>query len=135
MAFKYLQLAAALQAEISMGSFPDKLPTEKELAQAHRVSRQTVRQALDHLVSLGFIEKRQGSGSWVLSGARTGGSSRVAIVTSYIDNYIFPSILQDIQNILTRRNYSALLYATQNLTRQDTPSDMKPQIQIHQRTA
>ncbi len=114
MAFKYLQLAAALQAEISMGSFPDKLPTEKELAQAHRVSRQTVRQALDHLVSLGFIEKRQGSGSWVLSGARTGGSSRVAIVTSYIDNYIFPSILQDIQNILTRRNYSALLYATQN---------------------
>ena len=62
MAFKYLQLAAALQAEISMGSFPDKLPTEKELAQAHRVSRQTVRQALDHLVSLGFIEKRQGSG-------------------------------------------------------------------------
>lgn len=114
MAFKYLQLATELQAEISRGTFPDKLPTEKELAEAYQVSRQTVRQALEHLVNLGLIEKRQGSGSRVLDKGRSAGSNRIAIVTSYIDNYIFPSVLQDIQKILTRRNFSTLLYATQN---------------------
>ena len=63
MSFKYLQLAAALQAEIVQGAFPDKLPTEKELTERYQVSRQTVRQALERLVELGLIEKRQGSGS------------------------------------------------------------------------
>ena len=66
MSFKYLQLAAALQAEIVQGAFPDKLPTEKELTERYQVSRQTVRQALERLVELGLIEKRQGSGSRVL---------------------------------------------------------------------
>ena len=47
MSFKYLQLAAALQAEIVQGAFPDKLPTEKELTERYQVSRQTVRQALE----------------------------------------------------------------------------------------
>lgn len=114
MSFKYLQLATELQAEISRGTFPDKLPTEKELAEAYQVSRQTVRQALEHLVGLGLIEKRQGSGSRVVDTARSSGSRRIAIVTSYIDNYIFPSVLQDIQKVLTRRNFSTMLYATQN---------------------
>lgn len=114
MSFKYLQLATELQAEISRGTFPDKLPTEKELTEAYQVSRQTVRQALEHLVRLGLIEKRQGSGSRVLDRGRPAGSRRVAIVTSYIDNYIFPSVLQDIQKVLVRQNCSTLLYATQN---------------------
>lgn len=66
MAFKYLRLAAELQAEISAGTFTDKLPTEQALCDAYQVSRQTVRQALDHLVGLGLIEKRQGSGTRVV---------------------------------------------------------------------
>lgn len=114
MPFKYLQLATELQAEIARGTFPDKLPTEKELSEAYQFSRQTVRRALDYLVELGLVEKRQGSGSRVLNGSQAGGSDRVAIVTSYIDDYIFPAVLQDIQKILTRRNYSTMLYATQN---------------------
>ena len=51
MSFKYLQLAAQLQAEITRGSFSsDKLPTEMELVSTYQVSRQTVRRALDHPV-------------------------------------------------------------------------------------
>ena len=56
MAFKYLRLAAELQAAISEGTFADKLPTEQTLCDAYQVSRQTVRQALEHLVELGLIE-------------------------------------------------------------------------------
>ena len=114
MAFKYLRLATELQTEITKGTFPDKLPTEQELAEAYQVSRQTVRQALDLLVEMGLIQKRQGCGSRVLDKGRSAGSGRIAVVTSYIDDYIFPTILQDIQAVLTRRNYSTLLFSTQN---------------------
>ena len=114
MAFKYLRLAAELQAELSAGTFPDKLPTEQALCEAYQVSRQTVRQALEYLVELGLIEKRQGSGSRVVR-RRSFGTDRVAVVTSYIDDYIFPSVLQDIQRVLVRRGYSTLLFATNNM--------------------
>lgn len=114
MAFKYLQLAAQLQGEISNGIYTDKLPTEQVLAEVYRVSRQTVRRALEVLVERGVIEKRQGSGSRVRRQMLDRGSGRVAIVTSYINDYIFPTVLQDIQSVLTARSYSALLFATQN---------------------
>lgn len=114
MAFKYLQLSAALQTEIARGTFPDKLPTEQVLAETYRVSRQTVRQALERLVEAGLIEKRQGSGSWVLKKARARGGDRIAVVASYINDYIFPTVLQDIQAVLAKRNYATLLFSTQN---------------------
>ena len=114
MSFKYLQLATELQAEIAQGTFTDKLPTEKVLSEAYQVSRQTVRQALAHLVELGLIEKRQGSGSRVVDVGLHSKPDRIAIVTSYIDDYIFPSVLQDIQKALTSQNYSTMLFATQN---------------------
>ena len=114
MSFKYLQLAAQLQAEITRGSFLDKLPTEMELVSTYQVSRQTVRRALDHLVELGLIEKRQGSGSRIRQRVREPGSDRIAIVTSYVNDYIFPTVLQDIQSVLTASGYSTLIFATQN---------------------
>lgn len=114
MAFKYLHLATELHADISRGLYQEKLPTEEELTQMYRVSRQTVRQALSHLVQQGLIEKRQGSGSRILPQNHPGGSDRIAVVTSYINDYIFPAVLQDIQAVLTRRNYSTLLFSTQN---------------------
>ena len=114
MSVKYLQLAAQLQAEITRGSFLDKLPTEMELVSTYQVSRQTVRRALDHLVELGLIEKRQGSGSRIRQRVREPGSDRIAIVTSYVNDYIFPTVLQDIQSVLTASGYSTLIFATQN---------------------
>lgn len=44
----------------------DKLPSEFALAQEFEVSRITVRQALDLLVSEGLVQKRPGSGTFVL---------------------------------------------------------------------
>lgn len=43
----------------------DKLPTEQELSRRYMVNRHTVRRALSHLTSRGFLESSQGRGSFV----------------------------------------------------------------------
>lgn len=43
----------------------DKLPSENELAARYKVSRVTVRKALNMLLALGIIETRNGGGSYV----------------------------------------------------------------------
>lgn len=43
----------------------DKLPSENELAAQYKVSRVTVRKALNMLLALGIIETRNGGGSYV----------------------------------------------------------------------
>lgn len=44
----------------------DALPSERQLSEVYSVNRMTVRQALDGLAHKGFIERRQGIGSFVL---------------------------------------------------------------------
>lgn len=61
-----------LRDEITGGHFPQgaSLPGEQRLAQIHRVSRVTVRRALETLAADGLIEKRSGSGSIVTGDGR-----------------------------------------------------------------
>jgi GntR family transcriptional regulator len=63
----YVKLARSLLADIARGRLRtgDRLPTEDELIQAFRVSRITVRQALDILRSRGLVERIAGRGSFV----------------------------------------------------------------------
>lgn len=118
MAPKYQQVADALRADILDGVYEKRmlLPTEQLLCQRFRVSRQTVRQALSVLASEGMIERRQGSGSHILQTRESLNAPRrtVAVITTYISNYIFPSILREIENVLSTNNGAPTLYATQN---------------------
>lgn len=50
------------EGELESGS---KMPTENELASSYGVSRITIRQALADLASEGFIDRRQGTGTFV----------------------------------------------------------------------
>ena len=63
----YLQLQRALKAAIDnrVLTAEDALPAERELATDFKVSRITVRKALDGLVSEGLLMRRQGSGNFV----------------------------------------------------------------------
>ena len=63
----YLQLQRALQNAIAnqVLSPDDALPAERDLAAEFKVSRITVRKALDGLVSGGLLIRRQGSGNFV----------------------------------------------------------------------
>jgi GntR family transcriptional regulator len=63
----YLQLQRALQSAITnqVLSPADALPAERDLAAEFKVSRITVRKALEGLVSGGLLIRRQGSGNFV----------------------------------------------------------------------
>jgi GntR family transcriptional repressor for pyruvate dehydrogenase complex len=58
---------ARIKALIASGEYPpgQRLPTEKELAEAFGVSRMSVREALSALAAAGLIEVRHGEGSFV----------------------------------------------------------------------
>lgn len=121
MSLKYQQIADALEHKISEGIYPPAtmLPTESELCLEYDVSRQTIRKALSCLEQAGLISRRQGSGSRVLSqssapGVPAEGHRTVAIITTYISDYIFPSILRGAEAQLAANDCSILLYATNN---------------------
>lgn len=66
--FGYRQVLAALIEEIQGGTWGvgEKLPTEAALVEKFGVSRNTVREALRELQSLGYLSKRRGMRSVVL---------------------------------------------------------------------
>ncbi|WP_125706119.1 PTS galactosamine transporter subunit IIB [Lacticaseibacillus daqingensis] len=65
--WQYEQISAELMREIDNGELAIgvKLPSEKQLCDLFDVSRITVRKALAELEEKGYIEKRQGQGSFV----------------------------------------------------------------------
>jgi len=64
----YRQLAERIRDEIDSGvhAVATRIPSENELAQRYHIGRPTVRQATDLLVRQGKLERRRGSGTYVL---------------------------------------------------------------------
>jgi GntR family transcriptional regulator len=65
----YIQLTRIFVEEISSGRWKlnQKIPTEEELCGKYDVSKITVRQAINNLVSDGYLMKIQGKGTYVIS--------------------------------------------------------------------
>ena len=117
MGIKYRNLAAELRIAIQMGVYRanELLPTEMALVESHQVSRQTVRKALSVLEEEGLIQRRQGSGSRVLSKPANRPKERnVAIIATFVDDYLFPSLLHHVQLHLEKSGFSTLIFSTQN---------------------
>jgi DNA-binding FadR family transcriptional regulator len=76
------QVIEQLRGQITGGawSIGYRIPTEAELAQLTGTSRNTVREAVQSLVHAGLLERRQGSGTYVLANSELAGavSRRVA---------------------------------------------------------
>lgn len=118
MAPKYQFIADSLRQEIENGRYNggQPLPTELLLCQRFQISRQTVRRALSLLEEEGLITRRQGSGSRLRerSEPEPPPHCSVAVITTYISDYIFPSILRGMERVLTANSSAPLLFATQN---------------------
>ena len=116
MSAKYVQLANSLRASIAAGEYQstNRLPTEQQLMQQFGVSRQTVRNALEILTRERLIQRRQGSGTVILEQKPKSENNTIAIVISFANSYIFPSLLMEAQQVLLENGFSALVYGTDN---------------------
>ncbi len=72
---RYAQVSDTLQHRIAEGTYAvgALLPTELDLCQEFGISRHTVREALRRLAEAGLVQRRQGSGSQVISASPKGG--------------------------------------------------------------
>lgn len=120
---KYLTIKKDIQRKIENNVYPlgSKIPSESELREIYKVSRHTVRSAINNLVNEGYVTKQQGSGTFVSDyyqsatlSVEPNGNKTIGVVTTYISDYIFPSIIRGVEEQLSKYGYSLLLYSTKN---------------------
>ena len=116
---KYERIVSWVQTEIENGALSrgDKLPSENELMERFRVSRQTVRRAMEELTEKGVVEGRRGSGTYVTVNTRryaAGKEIRIAVMLTYVDTYIFPSIIKGIESVLSSEGCALQIAMTDN---------------------
>lgn len=95
-------------------SIGEQLPSENEIAELFNVSRHTVRQALSYLVQEGWIYKERGRGSFFSSKRENDKKKNIAVLTTYISDYIFPTIISGIEEELRKKGYNLLLFSSNN---------------------
>ncbi|MGM7719987.1 GntR family transcriptional regulator [Metabacillus sp. Hm71] len=99
----------------------EKIYSENELVKLFQVSRHTVRQAVGDLVHEGWLYREQGAGTFVANRAnqaqmnpmRSAGKN-IGVITTYISDYIFPSIIKGIESYLSSHGYSLTFACTDN---------------------
>lgn len=114
---KYYQITEDLKEQILSGEIPPggKLPSENELSARYQVSRQTVRKALAILESSGYVYAEHGRGTFCSELMRhTRNSKNIAVVTTYLSDYIFPRVIEGIDTVLNSEGYSIILKNTRN---------------------
>ena len=101
---KYEAVAQAIKNDIENGLYKEgqPIPTEELLTAQYDVSRQTIRKALSLLVEDNLILKRQGSGSVVRPKRLNPRTGKIAVVATYISDYIFPSQLRAVNDVLSK---------------------------------
>lgn len=117
---KYLELADWIRKQIEMKKLlpGEKMYSENELVRMSGFSRQTVRHAIGILEAEHIVERMRGSGTYIsqdLYEDNSGRRSRIAVIMTYLDNYIFPKTIQVIENELFRSGYPVQIAFTNNL--------------------
>ncbi|WP_078543984.1 GntR family transcriptional regulator [Litchfieldia alkalitelluris] len=103
----------------------EKIHSENELVKLFSVSRHTVRQAVGDLVHEGWLYREQGAGTFCSDHSHepklqsntqhlTDNGRNIGVITTYISDYIFPSIIKGIESYLTTQGYSLIFACTDN---------------------
>ena len=121
---KYMTLVNWIKQQIIDGGLKDgdKFYSENELASMFSLSRQTVRQAVGILEQERIVERRRGSGTYIIHGAQPRGerTMNIGVISTYLGDYIFTSIIQGIEKVLTKGGYSMQLAFTHNKVENET---------------
>lgn len=115
---KYQRLKEYIIEKINFGEWiaGDRITSENELAEQFDVSRHTIRQSLGELVNEGWLYRIQGKGTFVnrRPNERIKDTNIIGVVTTYLNDYIFPSIITGIYDTLLENGYNISLSCTYN---------------------
>ena len=123
---KYMHIVDWAAGQITSGIYTpnDKFLSESELCDKFRCSRQTVRRALEVLEQRGLITRIQGSGTYVSPAsnlhkeprkAGKGTPMTIGLISTFMDNYIFPGIVRGIERVFSEEGLALQLASTSNL--------------------
>lgn len=105
----YQQLATIIRKQVLYGEITpgDKLPSEYELVKMYGISRSSVRQALDILVSEGLVTRVHGKG-YFISNWRTlnKGGGGICLLVPYERLSLFPNIIKGIETAAKARDFT-----------------------------
>ena len=104
--YKWLEERLKILIEKSVDSGIIRLPTEADLCDRYKVSRQTVRQALSLLEKEGLIEKRQGSGSYITGLSSLSEQNIIELMLPTDSEYIYPKMLYELRSRLLTDGFS-----------------------------
>lgn len=112
---KYEIIAQDIESKILSGHYEVGMliPTEAELRKEYDVSRHTVREAMSLLVNDNLLIRKRGAGTFVsdkfLTKNLNNSHLTVGLITTYISEYIFPSIIRGVEDELRKNNISLIL--------------------------
>lgn len=119
---KYVIIKEQIKEWILIGTIKpgEKIYSESEMMDMFSVSRHTIRQAVGDLVHEGWLYREQGAGTFCsnnLAQSKTSSNlptKNIGVITTYLSDYIFPSIIKGIESFLTENGYSLTLACTNN---------------------
>jgi len=95
----------------SLPAGTEKIPSERELCSIFKVSRQTIRHALDECEGKGLIIRRQGSGIYLTESYQKS-VNKIALLLPDCDEYIYPTLIHELEIRFSSFNYSVDIYET-----------------------
>ena len=115
---RYMVVVDWVKSELTKGNLNpgDRLSSENELSSMFSLSRQTIRHAISVLEKEGYVTRIQGSGTYISDNNITDKVNRknIAIITTYVDAYIFPQTIQHIERVLSDAGYTVQISFTNN---------------------
>ncbi len=107
----YKQIAEFIEKGISSGEYsPDHaLPSERTLAEKLKVNRSTIVAAYDELQSIGLVERRKGSGTWISTDIWGISHKRIPNWGRYVEDGSFLPSLPLVQRIRTETQKNNLI--------------------------
>lgn len=108
---KYMYIKEHIISKIGSGEWkPDEtIPSENELSKKFNMSRHTIRRALSDLAAEGIVIKVQGKGTYPRRLKKI-----IGVMMTYLDEYIFPEIIEGIGQELDNYDYEIILRYTNN---------------------
>lgn len=113
---KYKQVVDFYKKYITDNNLNDGelLPSESKVADDFNFSRDTVRRALDQLEKNGVVNRQRGKGTFYKDPKNIVKEKRIAVITTYLSNYIFPNIISGIEEVVSSKHYTLNLANTDN---------------------